>query len=709
MLNNNILIIDDEQIVIDTIRHDLSEQGYEILSARNGKEGLDILAKQRPVLIILDLRMPVMDGIEFLEQINPTLQDPYVVIVLTGHGDDELIERCFDMGISHFIRKPYNPYALMGVVRHSVALKRTEDELREHLGDLEIMVKDRTKKLSEVNKKLYDEIDEHKRTEEALRMLSRAVEQSPDSVLITDPKGSIKYVNPKFTQLTGYTIEEVIDKNPRILKSGKQPDEVYKQLWDTISADNEWRGRFQNRKKDGELYWEFQSISSIKDDNGVITHFVAVKIDDTERMQAKEMMRKSNERLANIFKISEDAIISIDEDMRIIIFSGGAKRCFGYSSNEVIGQRIEILLPERFRKNHSSNVRNFANSNDTVRMMGGRGCKISGLRKNGEEFPVEISISQLNDDGKKIFTAVLRDITERKRLEDKILEGKTELEDALKKLDKAYGELRTSQSMIFRQEKMASLGILAAGVAHEINNPMGFISSNIESLGRYVEKFTEFIDIQEAAIESLHVDDVTTKLDERRKKLKLDYIRNDIKDLIRESLDGADRIKKIVQDLKIFARLDDEEQLSANINEYIESALNIVWNELKYKATVKKEFGDIPLTICSPRQLSQVFMNMLLNASHAIDKQGEIVIKTWREKDSIIYISISDTGCGIPEENLKRIFEPFFTTKEAGKGTGLGLSISYEIIKKHHGEIAVHSELGKGTTFTVTLPVVVGT
>ena len=174
--------------------------------------------------------------------------------------------------------------------------------------------------------------------------------------------------------------------------------------------------------------------------------------------------------------------------------------------------------------------------------------------------------------------------------------------------------------------------------------------------------------------------------------------------LIKESLDGADRVKTIVQNLKSFARVDEEAYKFADINDCIESTLNIVWNELKYKTTVKKEYGDIPLTGCYPQQLNQVIMNILVNAAQAIEKQGDITIKTWNG-DGSIYVSISDTGSGIPEDKLSRIFEPFFTTKEVGKGTGLGLSICFEIVKKHNGEITVDSEEGKGTVFTIRIPV----
>ena len=252
---------------------------------------------------------------------------------------------------------------------------------------------------------------------------------------------------------------------------------------------------------------------------------------------------------------------------------------------------------------------------------------------------------------------------------------------------------------------MASIGQLAAGIAHEINNPMGFISSNLGTLKKYLGKRSEYMSAQEQLLDQINDKTALAELNEKRKALKIDFIAEDIKDLINESLEGAERVKKIVQDLKSFSRVDQAEYKHADLNECIESTINIVWNELKYKATVEKEYGDIPHTKCFPQQLNQVFMNLLINAAHAIEKHGTITVKTLREGDSI-FISISDTGRGIEPRIVNRIFEPFYTTKEVGKGTGLGLSITYDIIKKHGGEIAVRSEVGIGSTFTVRIPIV---
>jgi two-component system NtrC family sensor kinase len=287
------------------------------------------------------------------------------------------------------------------------------------------------------------------------------------------------------------------------------------------------------------------------------------------------------------------------------------------------------------------------------------------------------------------------------------LHNSTVVKQFTSKLEKAYSELKLTQAKVIQQEKMASIGQLAAGVAHEINNPMGFISSNLNTLVKYMERLTDFIHVQSEAIESHQEVKLAQGLQVKRKELKIDYVIDDARELIRESMDGAERVRTIVQNLKSFSRVDDAESRHADINECITSTINIVWNELKYKASLVKELGDIPLTRCHPQQINQVFMNLLINAAQAIEKQGEIIVRTWHENGSI-FAQVTDTGCGMSTEVLNKIFEPFFTTKEIGSGTGLGLSITYDIVKKHNGEITAASEPGKGTTFTVRLPVVEG-
>ncbi|KAF0191821.1 MAG: hypothetical protein FD165_1544 [Gammaproteobacteria bacterium] len=273
-----------------------------------------------------------------------------------------------------------------------------------------------------------------------------------------------------------------------------------------------------------------------------------------------------------------------------------------------------------------------------------------------------------------------------------------------KRVEVKIKELESAQDQLLQSEKMASIGQLAAGVAHEINNPVGYINSNIGTLKRYVEDLFRMLSAYEGVEPSLPQQqrDPVVAL---KKEIDLNFLKEDIAQLVNESIEGVTRVRQIVQDLKDFSHVDEAEWQWANLHRGIDSTLNIVNNELKYKADVVKEYGDLPDVECIASQLNQVFMNMLVNAAHAIESRGTITVRTGKQGDDWVWAKIMDTGNGIPPDKIKRIFEPFFTTKPVGKGTGLGLSLSYSIVQKHHGRIEVESEAGKGTTFTVWLPV----
>ncbi|MEQ1674852.1 MAG: ATP-binding protein, partial [Candidatus Nitrotoga sp.] len=265
--------------------------------------------------------------------------------------------------------------------------------------------------------------------------------------------------------------------------------------------------------------------------------------------------------------------------------------------------------------------------------------------------------------------------------------------------------LEEAQNQLMQSEKMSSIGQLAAGVAHEINNPIGYVYSNLGTLEKYVQDVFGMIDLYEQAEGAITDEATRVRIKEAREKLDMEFLKEDLRALMNESKDGITRVKKIVQNLKNFSHVDAfDEWCLSNLHQGLDSTLNIVNNEIKYKADLIKEYGDIPEVECLSSQLNQVFMNLLVNAAHAIEERGTITIRTgMREKE--VWVEVADTGKGIAPEHIKKIFDPFFTTKPIGKGTGLGLSLSYGIVQKHHGRIEVQSEVGKGATFRVWLPV----
>ncbi|WP_440110848.1 ATP-binding protein [Acidovorax sp. BL-A-41-H1] len=281
-----------------------------------------------------------------------------------------------------------------------------------------------------------------------------------------------------------------------------------------------------------------------------------------------------------------------------------------------------------------------------------------------------------------------------------------ELLQANKELKVLNSKLSDAKNKLIQSEKLASIGQLAAGVAHEINNPIGFIFSNFGTLEQYLQDLFQMLAAYEEAEASMTDVDAVARIRELREELDIEYLKEDIPTLMRESRDGIQRVRKIVQDLKDFSRVDARQEWeSVNLHHGIDSTLNIVNNEIKYKADVVKQYGDLPEVQCLPSELNQVFMNLLVNAAHAITKErGTITIRTGTE-GAEAWVEIADDGAGIAEENLQRIFDPFFTTKPVGQGTGLGLSLSYGIVQKHSGRMEVTSEVGKGTTFRVTIPV----
>jgi signal transduction histidine kinase len=302
------------------------------------------------------------------------------------------------------------------------------------------------------------------------------------------------------------------------------------------------------------------------------------------------------------------------------------------------------------------------------------------------------------------------------QVESLVLEQTETTDKYEKKLNHLLEKLKFLQNQITQVEKMASIGQLAAGVAHEINNPIGFLASNLNTLHHYqkcvmalmIQNYKLLSDITDKNFtlkqESL-VGKRVAKIKRLQARFDLDYLVQDTRALIKESIAGILRVKNIVRDLKAFVHPGQEDPELLNIHKHLDATLNLVGHQFKYGIKVQKEYGDLPLIKCWADQLNQVFLNMIVNAIQAMGKKGIISIKTLSCDDNHIEIRISDTGQGISEKNLTKVFDPFFTTKPVGKGTGIGLHMSYNIIKKHKGTIAVKSKLGYGSTFIIRIPV----
>jgi signal transduction histidine kinase len=286
-------------------------------------------------------------------------------------------------------------------------------------------------------------------------------------------------------------------------------------------------------------------------------------------------------------------------------------------------------------------------------------------------------------------------------LEDKVRVRTEQLRTANEELQAAYRELQAAQVQLVQREKMASVGQLVAGVAHELNNPIGFVFSNVSTLDDFVRRLRAMLDVYRAVpLPDAEAGRVRARWD----ALKVDYALTYVDSMIQGIREGAERARKIVRDLRVFARSDDDVWQSVDLHGELESSLTLLNHLLKDRVTVERRYGALPPVTCVRSQIDQVFLNLLANAAQAISGPGTITIETRRDGDTAV-VTIADTGGGVPPDLLGRIFDPFFTTKPVGEGTGLGLSISYEILTKHGGDIRVESPPGRGAAFTVRLPI----
>ena len=431
---------------------------------------------------------------------------------------------------------------------------------------------------------------------------------------------------------------------------------------------------------------------------------------------------ESRNKLRIVFDSLKEEIVTLDRQMNVISINKALANELACSPDSVVGKKCCEIDPLASGFLGDKEIQSMVD--DVFQKAQGSKKLFTAKDNQGNTVYRKISCLPVRDDFNNVIKVVIvaQDITEEKRrseeihsLNEQLMEKTAEIEAQNTELKSTLKRLEDTQAQMLQSEKMASIGQLAAGVAHEINNPTGFVSSNLKTLLDYQEDIAGLIGKYNGLVALLESDEHRDSLSEDIKSaiqelkaaesdIDIDFLMEDINELIGDCREGTDRIKKIVIDLKDFAHPGEDKIQSMDINQGLESTLNVVNNEIKYKATVKREFGDIPNIHGYPQQLNQVFMNILVNAAQAIEKKGEITVKT-SAADHFVEVMISDTGCGIPKENLQKIFDPFFTTKDVGKGTRLGMNIAYNIVKKHNGTIQVDSEVGKGTTFTIRIPV----
>ena len=447
-----------------------------------------------------------------------------------------------------------------------------------------------------------------------------------------------------------------------------------------------------------------------------------------------------------------DGIVVIDERGIIKAFDPSAVQLFGYEAEEVIGRNVSMLVPSPHSERHDQYLANFLKSGESN--VFGAGREVKGVRKDGNTFALHLAVTEVILDSQRFFVGIVCDLRGWKRsqqvlqkyvldlefhkgmheeqsaelakqveeavqaqfgLEIEQMQAQREAEQKNQDLERVLHDLKLAQSELVHAEKLASVGQLAAGIAHEINTPIQFVGDNVRACSEMIDDLHGLFNEYRTLVEHLDQQQLCRDLVERIRQIEteidVDFIFEDVPQATSQSLEGVERVRRIVNAMRAFShggKTDIKE--SVNLNAALENTLIVARNELKYVADIEMDFGDLPPVECFPGELNQVFLNMLVNAAHAVKdnkeiERGTIGVRTWVEDDWAV-VAISDTGCGIPKSIMNKIFDPFFTTKEVGKGTGQGLAISRNIvIDSHKGRLEVESEVGQGTTFRIYLPI----
>jgi PAS domain S-box-containing protein len=537
---------------------------------------------------------------------------------------------------------------------------------------------------------VFRDITERKRTEEKLHLQTSALVAAANGIVIFDQAGRILWVNPAFTQLTGYSAAEAIGQTASFLKSGAHTPEFYAGLWKTVLAGKVWHGELVNRRNDGSTYHEEMTITPVLDERGAIKNFVAVKQDISRRKRDEEQVRTREEAFRALADNVPDAVARIDRNFRFAYGNRALAIEIGHEPSVFLGKTgAELNLPmndlwsQEFR-------RVFETGNPRTFEFHWRGP--DGLCYRESRLVPE----RAADGDVEFVLAVTRDMTEEK---------KRERESQLMDL-----QLRQAQ-------KMEAVGQLAAGIAHEINTPTQYVGDNTQFLKDAFQNLTGalkgYTELLAAARQNAITPALITHAEEVLASSDLEYHIEQIPAAINETLEGIARVSKIVRAMKEFSHPGGKEKAAGDLNKAIDSTITVARNEWKYVADLVLDLDrQLPLVPCFISEFNQAILNLVVNAAHAIGdairehpgKKGAITVSTRLDGD-FAEVRVSDTGTGIPEEHRQKIFEPFFTTKDVGKGTGQGLTVVYGcIVKKHGGTVTFETEMGKGTTFIVRLP-----
>ncbi|HXX93245.1 MAG TPA: PAS domain S-box protein [Planctomycetota bacterium] len=691
-----VLVVDDQSEILEALRRLLRKEPYELLTTESPDLALERIRARRVDLVIADERMPGMRGTDLLEQVQECSPGT-VRIILTGYPGSATLDYGLSQAVDWLISKPWNDDALRLTIRQLLEEGRT-----------------RARNSAKARRRPHSSAPGWKPPLRWSEWLADFCDVAAFPLHFVGTDGVILWANQAEAVQLGYALEDLVGH--RVTEFHADPATA-EDLLGKLARREEFRdfpvrirckdgiireiildsrlagpdGRFVHsrletpteagpRKTRDDLEAEIQQRSSeLRQANAELIHEMA------ERTRAEDSLRLNEVRFRLLVEsVTDYAILMLSPEGVIVSWNIGAERINGYRADEILGHSFtRLFTPEDVEAGKPPHLLRKAMEEGRAEDEGWR------VRKDGTRFWSNAVLTAIRDSGGNLlgFSKVTRDMTERRKAEE---------------------ERAKLSSQMLQGQKLQAIGQLSAGIAHEINNPVGYILSNLNTLGEYCEDLRRmFLQARQAAAAARDGRDPWMLLAEFSRldqEIRGDELADDLQQIVADCSLGTERIRDIVRSLREFSHVDQGQLKPTNLNHCLEDALRICWNELKYKAEIRKDYGELPLVPCYPQRMGQVFINLLVNAGQAIEKKGEVFLSTRVEGEEVV-ASVRDTGCGISPENLGKIFEPFFTTKPVGSGTGLGLHVAYKIVTAHGGRIGVTSKLGGGTEFSVRIPV----
>jgi len=543
-------------------------------------------------------------------------------------------------------------------------------------------------------------ITEEYYTEYISNDLSNVLNSLDEDFYITDELGKLKSIYGCQFKRTGLNKDEYIDKLITEIFKTDTKQLHYNSHQRCLAGESfayEWELTLNSK------IFSYQTSLSPIINNSKVTGVAGI----IRNVSSEKTLDRIRSEIALMFKTltnaAKSSIISLNELGEIEYCNPATTKLFNYELDQLLGKSFYILLAKESQKEFLEKSKfQFDKKyieNDVI--------EFNGIKKNGDIIPIELSISSYEILHIIHYVILIKDISERKKNEEERRKYQENLENKNKDLEKAVLYSQKMQNQLVQSEKMASLGALIAGIAHEINNPLAYVSSNLNRFQEYFVDITKLLDMWKNYYNtnngSIKNKKQLREILNYEKEIDLDFITKDFSNLLINNQEGIGRIKSIVLQLRGFSHVSEDNLIEVDINKAIEETITIVWNELKYKANIIKNLGKLPLVKCNVNEIKQIFVNILVNAAQAIKSKGDITIETTTFNE-FVKIEISDTGKGMSEEVQRKIFDPFYTTKPVGEGTGLGLWICSSIAQKHNGSFEVKSKPGKGSIFSLTLP-----